>query len=46
VTMGVLGLAQLRWEKWAKWFLPLAVVWVIFGLITLIPAVLIRLGPF
>jgi uncharacterized ion transporter superfamily protein YfcC len=46
VTMGVLGLAQLRWEKWAKWFLPLAVIWVIFGLISLIPAVLIRLGPF
>ena len=46
VTMGVLGLAQLRWEKWAKWFLPLAVLWVIFGLITLIPAVLIHLGPF
>jgi uncharacterized ion transporter superfamily protein YfcC len=46
VTMGVLGLAQLRWEKWAKWFLPLAVIWVLFGLITLIPAVLIRLGPF
>ncbi len=46
VTMGVLGLAQLRWEKWAKWFLPLAVIWVLFGLITLIPAVLLRLGPF
>lgn len=26
VTMGVLGLARLRWEKWAKWFLPLAVI--------------------
>ncbi|OGD23260.1 MAG: hypothetical protein A2Y69_12680 [Candidatus Aminicenantes bacterium RBG_13_59_9] len=46
VTMGVLGLAQLRWEKWARWFLPLAVLWVIFGLITLVPAVLVRLGPF
>jgi uncharacterized ion transporter superfamily protein YfcC len=46
VTMGVLGLAQLRWEKWAKWLLPLVVVWVLFGLITLIPPVLIRWGPF
>ena len=46
VTMGVLGLAQLRWEKWAKWLLPLVVIWVIFGLIALIPAVLMRLGPF
>jgi uncharacterized ion transporter superfamily protein YfcC len=46
VTMGVLGLAQLRWEKWAKWLLPLVVIWVIFGLITLIPPVLMRWGPF
>jgi uncharacterized ion transporter superfamily protein YfcC len=46
VTMGVLGLAQLRWEKWAKWLLPLVVIWVIFGLLTLIPPVLMRWGPF
>jgi uncharacterized ion transporter superfamily protein YfcC len=46
VTMGILGLAQLRWEKWAKWLLPLVVIWVIFGLITLIPPVLMRWGPF
>jgi uncharacterized ion transporter superfamily protein YfcC len=46
VTMGVLGLAQLRWEKWAKWLFPLVVIWVIFGLITLIPPVLMRWGPF
>jgi len=46
VTMGVLGLAQLRWEKWARWLLPLVAIWVIFGLITLIPPVLMRWGPF
>jgi uncharacterized ion transporter superfamily protein YfcC len=46
VTMGVLGLAQLRWEKWAKWLLPLVAIWVIFGLITLVPPVLMRWGPF
>jgi len=46
VTMGILGLAQLRWEKWAKWLLPLVVIWVIFGLITLIPPVLMHWGPF
>jgi len=46
VTMGILGLAQLRWEKWAKWLLPLVIIWVIFGLITLIPPVLMRWGPF
>jgi uncharacterized ion transporter superfamily protein YfcC len=46
VTMGVLGLAQLRWEKWARWLVPLVIIWVIFGLITLIPPVLMRWGPF
>jgi uncharacterized ion transporter superfamily protein YfcC len=46
VTMGVLGLAQLRWEKWAKWLIPLLIIWVIFGLLSLIPPILMRWGPF
>ena len=46
VTMGVLGLARLRWEVWARWFLPLMLIWVVFGLLSLIPAVLLRWGPF
>ncbi|MFB0566905.1 MAG: YfcC family protein [Candidatus Aminicenantaceae bacterium] len=46
VTMGVLGLARLRWEKWAKWFIPLLLIWVIFGFCSLIPPVLMRWGPF
>ncbi len=46
VTMGVLGLAQLRWEKWARWLVPLLVAWVILGFISLIPPVLMRWGPF
>jgi uncharacterized ion transporter superfamily protein YfcC len=45
VTMGVLGLARLRWEIWAKWFLPLMIIWVLFGLLTLIPPVLMQWGP-
>jgi len=45
VTMGVLGLAQLRWEKWAKWLLPLLAAWILFGLLSLIPPVLLRWGP-
>ncbi len=45
VTMGVLGLAKLSWGKWAKWFLPLLIIWVIFGFLSLIPPVLIRWGP-
>ncbi len=46
VTMGVLGLAQLRWDKWAKWLLPLLLAWFIFGFLALIPPVLMRWGPF
>jgi uncharacterized ion transporter superfamily protein YfcC len=46
VTMGVLGLAQLNWEKWAKWLIPLVSIWVVFGLLSLIPAVLMHWGPF
>jgi len=46
VTMGVLGLAQLRWEKWAKWLFPLVAIWVLFGLLTLVAPVLMRWGPF
>jgi len=45
VTMGVLGLAKLRWEKWARWFLPLLLAWFVFGLLALIPAVLTKWGP-
>ena len=46
VTMGVLGLAGLRWEKWARWLIPLVAAWVLFALLTLVPPVLMRWGPF
>jgi len=45
VTMGVLGLARLSWEKWARWFLPLLVIWMIFGFLSLILPVLTHWGP-
>ena len=37
IVMGVLSLADIRWETWAKWILPLQIVFVIVGLILLIP---------
>ena len=37
VTMGVLGLAGLRYEKWAKWLIPLMIAWVLFAALSLIP---------
>jgi len=45
VTMGVLGLARLNWEKWAKWLIPLLLLWIIFGFLSLIPPVLMHWGP-
>ncbi len=37
VTMGVLGLAQIPYEKWFKWMLPLQVYYFILALVLLIP---------
>ena len=37
VTMGVLSLAEIPWEKWAKWILPLEILFVIIGMLLLIP---------
>jgi len=37
VTMGVLMLADIPWEKWAKWILPLELLFLIAGLILLVP---------
>jgi len=37
VTMGVLTLADIPWERWAKWLLPLELIFLILGLLFLIP---------
>ena len=42
VTMGVLSLAEIPWEKWARWILPLEVIFLIAGLILLIPPFLFQ----
>jgi len=36
VTMGVLALADVPWEKWARWLLPLEIIFLIVGLLLLI----------
>ncbi|MGQ9617848.1 MAG: YfcC family protein [Candidatus Aminicenantia bacterium] len=46
VTMGILGVAKIPWERWAQWFLPLMLILVILSFFLLIPPVLLRLGPF
>ncbi len=37
VTMGVLGLAGIPWERWFKWLLPIQIVFFILALLLLIP---------
>ena len=37
VTMGVLSLAEIPWEKWARWILPLEFIFLITGMLLLIP---------
>ena len=37
VTMGVLGLAGIPWEKWFKWMLPAQIFFLILALLLLIP---------
>ncbi len=46
VTMGVLGMARIPWEKWARWFFPLMIVLIVLSLLLLVPPVLMKWGPF
>ncbi len=46
VTRGVLGMAKIPWEKWARFFLPLMLVLVVLSLLLLVPPVLTHWGPF
>jgi len=40
VTMGVLGLAGIPWEKWFRWMLPAQIYFFVLALLLMIPAVL------
>lgn len=42
VTMGVLSLAGIPWEKWARWILPLEIILLVMGCILLIPPFIIQ----
>ncbi|MEO8382347.1 MAG: Na+/H+ antiporter NhaC family protein [Acidobacteriota bacterium] len=46
VTMGVLGMARIPWETWARWFFPLMLVLIVLSLLLLVPPVLVHWGPF
>lgn len=46
VTMGVLGMAKIPWDTWARWFLPLMIILAVFSMLALVPPVLVGWGPF
>ncbi len=46
VTMGVLGVARIPWGTWARWFVPLMLILIVFSLISLVPPILMSWGPF
>jgi uncharacterized ion transporter superfamily protein YfcC len=46
VLLGVLGAARISWIVWARWMLPLQVVFFVIALLMLIPPVLTGWGPF
>ena len=44
--MAGLGLAGVSWGKWAKWFFPLLLIWMVSGGVLVTIAHFIQLGPF
>ncbi len=46
VTMGVLGLAGISWNKWARWMIPIQIFFFILALLLLIPPVVLKWSIF
>lgn len=46
VTVGTLAMAKVPFEKWFRWLLPLEIIYIIFSLIFLLPAVLLQWNGF
>jgi uncharacterized ion transporter superfamily protein YfcC len=46
VTMGVLSVAKIPWEKWAWWLIKLEIILFILSFLLIIPPVLFNWGPF
>lgn len=44
--MAAIAIGGIRWEKWAKWMLPLFLIWSLIGAILLAISVIIGYGPF
>lgn len=46
VLIGCLGMAGIPWSKWARWVLPLQLVFLVMCIAAITPAVLMKWGPF
>ncbi|NYB72711.1 putative basic amino acid antiporter YfcC [Sedimentibacter hydroxybenzoicus DSM 7310] len=44
--MAAIAIGGIRWEKWAKWMLPLLLIWSLIGAILVAVSVMIGYGPF
>jgi uncharacterized ion transporter superfamily protein YfcC len=44
--MAALGILKIPWSTWARWLLPLLLIWVGIGAVAVLVAHMIRLGPF
>lgn len=44
--MAAIAIGGIRWEKWAKWMLPLFLIWSLIGAILVAVSVMIGYGPF
>lgn len=46
VLLGVLGAARIPWALWARWVTPFLLVFILLGMVLLVPPVLMKWGPF
>ncbi len=44
--MAAIAIGGIKWEKWAKWMLPLFLIWTVIGAALVAISVLIDYGPF
>ncbi|WP_313345348.1 YfcC family protein [Sedimentibacter sp.] len=44
--MAAIAIGGIKWEKWAKWMLPLFLIWSLIGAVLMAVSVMIGYGPF
>lgn len=46
ILMASIAVAGVSWVKWLKFMMPLLGIWIVIGIVALVVAVMINLGPF